>query len=100
MNYELYSKLLSRFKGFAELWFMLSKVFIFSHGNACTESEFSISKSLLQENVKNKSLVARRIVFDGIQHDGGYLKVYISQDRLCYVRNSRKAYENTKEENH
>ena len=96
---ELYSKLLSRSKDFAELWFIVKQVLILSHSNARLESGFSINKSLLQENMKNESLVAQRIVFDGIQHDGGYLKVNISQDMLCYVRNSHKAYENAKEEN-
>ena len=62
------------------------------------ESGFSINKSLLQENMKNESLVAQRIVFDGIQHSG-YLKVNISNDMLHYVCNSPKAYENVKEEN-
>ena len=46
-----------------------------------------------------ESIVAQRIVFDGIQHDGGYLKVNISQDMLCYICNSHKAYENVREEN-
>ena len=96
---ELYSKLLSRSKDFAELWFIVRQVLILSHGNSCVESGFSIKKNLLQENMKDESLVAQRIVFDGIQHDGGYLKVNISQDILCYVFNSGKAYENAKEEN-
>ena len=98
---ELYSKLLSRSKDFAELWFIVRQVLILSHGSACVESGYSINKSLLQENMNNESLVAQKIVFDGIQHDGGYLKkcVNISQDMLHYVRDSRKAYENAKEEN-
>ena len=62
----LYSKLLSRSKDFAELWFIVRQVLILSHGNACVESGFSINKILLQENMKNESLVAQRIVFDGI----------------------------------
>ena len=49
--------------------------------------------------MENESLVAQRVVFDGTQHDGGSLKVNISQDMFRYVRNSRKAYENAKEEN-
>ena len=73
---------------------------ILSHGNACVESGFSNNKSLLQENMKNESLFTQRMVFDGIQHDGGYLKVNISQGMLRYVCNSCKAYENTKKENH
>ena len=63
------------------------------------ESGFSINQSSLQENMKNESLVAQRIVFYGIQCDGGYLKVSISQSMLRYVCNSCKAYENAKEEN-
>ena len=96
---ELYGKLLSRFKDFDELWFIVGTLVILSHGNARMESGFSISKRFLQENMKNESLVAQRIAFDGTQHDGGYLKVKISQDMLCYVRNSHKVYENAKEEN-
>ena len=87
---ELYGKLLSRSKDFAELWFIVRQVLILSHGNARVESGCSINKSLLQENMKNESLVAQRTVFDVIQHDGGYLKVNILQDMLCYVRNSAK----------
>ena len=45
------------------------QVLILSHGNA-RESGFCINKSLLQQNMKNKSSVSRRIVFDGIQRDG------------------------------
>ena len=96
---ELYSKLLSRSEDFAELWFIARQVLILSHGNAHVESRFSINKSLLQQNMKNESLAAQRIVFDGIQHDGGYLKINISRNMLRYVRKSRKAYENAKEEN-
>ena len=87
---ELYGKLLSRSKDFAELWFIVRQVLILSHGNARVESGCSINKSLLQENTKNESLVAQRTVFNVIQHDGGYLKVSISQDMLCYVRNAAK----------
>ena len=97
---ELYSKLLSRSKDFTELWLIVWQVLILSHYNACVESGFSIKKSLLQENMKNESLVAQRIVFDVIQLDGGYLKVNISQDMLRYFCNSCRAYGNAKEENH
>ena len=57
---ELYSKLLSRSKDFAELWFIVRQVLILSQGKACVESGFSIHKSLLQENMKNESLVTQR----------------------------------------
>ena len=92
---ELYSKLLSRSKDFPELWFIVRQVLILSHGNARVESGFSINKSLLQENMKNEALVA---VFDGIQHDSGYLKVNISQDMLCYLCNWTKLMKMLKKE--
>ena len=57
---EFYSKLLSRSKDFAELWFIVRQVLILSQGTACVESGFSIHKSLLQENMKNESLVTQR----------------------------------------
>ena len=64
---------MSRSKNFAELQFMVRQVLILSHGIARVESGFSINKSLLQENMKNASLVAQRIVIDVIQHNSGYL---------------------------
>ena len=100
---EWYSKVLSRYKDFAELLFIVRQVLIFSHGNACGESGFSIKKNALQKNMKNESLVTQRIVFDGIQPDSAYLtlrllKINISQDILRDVRNSHKE-ENAKENN-
>ena len=50
--------------------------------------------------MKNESLVTQRIGLFLMVYNGGYLKVKISQDMLCYVLNSQKAYENAKEENH
>ena len=54
--------------------------------------DFQSNKGLLQG--KNESVVVQRISFDSIQHDGGYVKVNISQDMLRHVRHSLKAYEN------
>ena len=66
---QLYSKLLSRSKYFAELRWIVWQVLIWSHVHAGVDTGFSINKSMLQENMKNESLAAQRIAFDGIQHE-------------------------------
>ena len=60
MQIDRLDELYSRSKDFAELWFIVRQVLILSQGKACVESGFSIHKSLLQENMKNESLVTQR----------------------------------------
>ena len=58
----LYSKLLSRSKGFAELWFLVWPVLILPHGNARAKSGFSTNKSLLQERLLQQVTFSLHIV--------------------------------------
>ena len=60
MQIDRLDELYSRSKDFDELWFIVRQVLILSQGKACVESGFSIHKSLLQENMKNESLVTQR----------------------------------------
>ena len=39
---------------------------ILSHGNACVESGFSINEQILQENMKELTIIAQRHVYEGI----------------------------------
>src|SRR5215469_9738013 len=47
---------------FAELFSVVKLVFILSHGNATVESEFSVNKDTLVENLHEDSLVTQRTV--------------------------------------
>ena len=45
-------------------------VMILSHGNARVRSGFSANEETLVENMSEGSLVARRVVFDGVMNEG------------------------------
>lgn len=77
---------------FTELWKVVKKCLIFSHGNASVESGFSINKSLLIENLHESTLVNQRHVYDAILESGGVATIDINQKLLSYVRSSHKRY--------
>lgn len=62
---------------FPKLLEVLEIIFVLSHGNAAVEGGFSVNKSLLIENLSEKSLVAQRTVIDGMKSAGGFTEVEI-----------------------
>ena len=53
-----------------ELKDVLKLCLILSHGNARVESGFSINEQILQVNMKETSMVAQRIVYEGLAEGG------------------------------
>ncbi|GBM09911.1 hypothetical protein AVEN_86801-1 [Araneus ventricosus] len=72
-------------------------IMILSHGNSNVERGFSINKRLFMENMKEQTLIARRIVYDSIQANGGISNFEVSKQFILSVRNSRAKYEEYKE---
>jgi hypothetical protein len=56
----------------------LEIVFTLSHGNAAVEGGFSVNKSLLVENLSEKSLVSQRKVIDGTKSLGGFNEIEVT----------------------
>ncbi|XP_067143074.1 uncharacterized protein [Centruroides vittatus] len=75
-----------------DLWSIIKISLSFSHGNASVESGFSVNKSLLSENLKEESLVAQCLVYDGIHFASGVDQINIDQNMLLTVRGSRQLY--------
>ncbi len=66
---------------------------ILSHGNASVEGGFSINKEVLVENLKEKSVVALRTVYDAIRRCGCPIQeIEIPTAMIHRVRSSRGAY--------
>lgn len=59
-----------------------------SHGNAYLERGFSVNGEIVIENLKEDSIVAQRIVFDGIAEAGGIYNCQINKDMLLSMRNA------------
>jgi hypothetical protein len=67
-------------------------VLIVSHGNARVESGFSVNGDILLPNMLGETVVAQRIVYEGIQKSGGPTNVEINVDMMKSVRASHKKY--------
>ena len=64
-----------------------------SHGQASIERGFSISKSLVCENQKEKSLTARRMIRDHINNVGGVSNFKIDKSVIGHCKASRQRYQ-------
>ena len=71
---------------------------ILSYGNASVEAGFSINDGLLVENMKERTVVARRLVVDYVNSCGGVLKVKIQRPLIKAVRGSCARYRHYLEE--
>ncbi|CAN7981355.1 unnamed protein product [Ixodes pacificus] len=57
-----------------ELFSFVKLILCLSHGNAAVERGFSVNKECLVENLKEESLIAQRVVYDGVSAMGGVAK--------------------------
>jgi hypothetical protein len=61
-------------------------------GQSQVERGFSVNKEILSDNMKEKSIVAQRQVYDAIQTIGGIKNVTFTHRLLSTVRSARAAY--------
>ena len=78
---------------YKELFPVVKLILVLSHGQTAVEREFSVNKELEVENMKEHTLVARRIVCDRINSVNGLANVVMSKDLLISVKQSKKKYE-------
>ena len=60
---------------FSDLWRILQKLLLFSHGQATLEHGFSSNKEAVGDSLAQVTLRARRTVVDAMRNAGGVLKV-------------------------
>ena len=58
---------------------------ILTHENARVESIFSINLEIIENNLKEFSLVSQRIVYESIMKEGRIMKVDISNEMIDYI---------------
>ena len=58
---------------------------ILTHENARVESVFSINLEIIENNLKEFSLVSQRIVYESIVKEGRIMKVDISNEMIDYI---------------
>lgn len=79
-------------ENYRNLLLFVKKILILSHGNAALERGFSVNKECLIDNLLEKSLVAQRIVIDGINNVGGLKNFSVTKRLIQYARNSHSRY--------
>ena len=83
---------MSRLSHHVELREIVKLVMILSHGNARVESVFSVNEEMLFANMSEGSLVARRMVFDGVMNEGDISNVDVNRKMLKFVDNAHSEY--------
>lgn len=63
-----------------------------SHGNANIERGFSVNGECLFENMAEKSVVARRQIYDAVSHIGGIDSLEISKSLIHSARNAHSRF--------
>ena len=94
---KFYGNLLDNTK--MNLWEVVKLCLMLSHGDARVESGLSLNNQILDENLRESSLVAERIVYEGIQNEGRVMNVNIDKLMLKYVEDYSKAYKKAVDEN-
>lgn len=100
---DFYSRLMSESDAFPDIFNVVKKVLILSHGNALVERGVSTNKHLLQDNLLEETVILLRHAYDGIKRAGGPNQMDISKELLKSCRFARQrciqARELRKEEN-
>ena len=70
-----------------ELYDVIKRILVLSHGNAEVERGFSVNKNLLRDNLSEESLIAQRLVHQAIPTDGNkFLDVPVDKEMIADVR--------------
>ena len=90
---DLWLEVIPASDDYKDLRLFLKIILILSHGNAFSESGFSINKEILVENLTEESLIGQRRVYDAIQYHGGVENIEINKSLIHAVRNSHDRYQ-------
>lgn len=77
---------------YKDLWKVLQKILLLSHGQASVERGFSVNRQVEVENLKQESIVSQRIIIDHVRSVGGILKVDITKGLLLSAASAKQKY--------
>ena len=81
-------------KKYANLAFVIKMILTLSHGQATAERSFSIYKSVVDANMKEESIVARKTIKDHmLSNDIQPDMIEISNTMINFYRSARQKYE-------
>lgn len=77
---------------YKQLWELVKCLLVLSHGQAGVERGNSINNEIMAYNLKERSVVALRVIYDYIQCCGGVLNVKIDQELRNAAKNASSQY--------
>lgn len=77
---------------YQNLWTVIKKVLIISHGQGTVERGFSVNKQIEVENLQEMSFIAKRIINDEIRCSGGLNGIKITKELRTSVFLARQRY--------
>lgn len=75
-----------------DLWTLVQKVLLLSHGQASVERGFSINKYIVVTNMRERTVVAQRVIVDHLHHVGGVGNVTMTKELLHSASCARQRY--------
>ena len=78
---------------FGLLLSLIKKIFILSHGNAASERGFSINKECIVTNLKNRSSVSQRIIYNAVNSKNGIENIEVTKKMMLSIKNARNRYD-------
>ena len=79
---QLYFQCLNGCEQWGELWNVIRKLLLLSHGQASVERGFSVNRQTMDQNLSAEGLVARRLVKDYVISVGGIKNVTVNSQML------------------
>lgn len=83
---------LAKEHAFKDLWEIVQKVLLLSHGQASVERGFSVNKNITVANMKERTLIAQRVIVDRLHHVGGVTNVVMTKELLKSAGCARQRY--------
>ena len=78
---------------FTQLWSVISRLLILSHGQASVERGFSYNRQIEADNMSEKSFIAMRFICDSVRSLGGdIMNVPITKEMLISVKSAHQKY--------
>ena len=89
---QLYFSSMANDKKYDKLWPVISKLLLLSHGQATVERGFSTNKEVLEQNLSERNLMAKRVIKDFIKHVGGIQNIEVTKELLQSAQSARQMY--------
>jgi hypothetical protein len=91
-------ELLNDKNNYKDLWSLVKKVLVLSHGQASVERGFSVNKEVAKDNLGELGFTTLRVIYDHIRSIGGISNIEVDPGLVAAAGSSRQAYQTYRDE--